>query len=233
MSRYVWTAAVSLAFAWQWSASAATLHEPLPPDSTAVNGTVQHMHEHSQLRTVETPLPNKGLHPHAEAGLKRVYTGAPIDTLNYHYDTYPTGWNQSEMDLTPSTVGSRRQGAAMASKKGGSLRSTATSARVLIGASPSSLWVMRATWEARTSVTSSVGAVKCGPPSNGSTRQAYRKPTRRSIFSTQSGNFNANDPGDRRAGFDFNYRIPGLRLAHAVLRQLCRRRGIPSCLSDP
>ena len=33
----------------------------------------------------------------------------------------------------------------------------------------------------------------------------------RSIFSTQSGNFSANDPGDRRAGFDFSYRIPGLR----------------------
>ena len=33
----------------------------------------------------------------------------------------------------------------------------------------------------------------------------------RSIFSTQSGNFNPNDPGDRRSGFDFTYRVPGLR----------------------
>jgi hypothetical protein len=33
----------------------------------------------------------------------------------------------------------------------------------------------------------------------------------RSIFSSQSGNFDANDPGDRRAGFDFSYRIPKLR----------------------
>lgn len=33
----------------------------------------------------------------------------------------------------------------------------------------------------------------------------------RSIFSTQSANFNASDPGDRRAGFDFAYRIPGIR----------------------
>lgn len=33
----------------------------------------------------------------------------------------------------------------------------------------------------------------------------------RSIFSTQSGNFGANDPGDRRAAFDFTYRIPGIR----------------------
>jgi hypothetical protein len=33
----------------------------------------------------------------------------------------------------------------------------------------------------------------------------------RSVFSTQSANFTANDPGDRRAGFDFAYRIPGLR----------------------
>lgn len=33
----------------------------------------------------------------------------------------------------------------------------------------------------------------------------------RSIFSTQSGNFSSNDPGDRRAAFDFSYRIPGIR----------------------
>ena len=33
----------------------------------------------------------------------------------------------------------------------------------------------------------------------------------RSIFSTQSGNFNATDPGDRRAAFDFSYRLPGIR----------------------
>jgi hypothetical protein len=33
----------------------------------------------------------------------------------------------------------------------------------------------------------------------------------RSVFSTQSANFNANDPGDRRAGFDFTYRVPGIR----------------------
>jgi hypothetical protein len=110
MSRYVWTAAVSLAFAWQLSAGAATLHEPLPPDSTAVNGTVQHMHEHSHLGAVQKPPPDKGLHPHAAAGLKRPYSGTPIDALNYHYDTYPTGWNQSETDLTPASVGSQSFG---------------------------------------------------------------------------------------------------------------------------
>jgi len=33
----------------------------------------------------------------------------------------------------------------------------------------------------------------------------------RSIFSTQSGNFSNNDPGDRRQAFDFSYRIPGIR----------------------
>jgi hypothetical protein len=33
----------------------------------------------------------------------------------------------------------------------------------------------------------------------------------RSIFSTQTSNFDANDPGDRRAAFDFSYRIPGIR----------------------
>ena len=33
----------------------------------------------------------------------------------------------------------------------------------------------------------------------------------RSIFSTESGNFRNNDPGDRRAAFDFSYRMPGIR----------------------
>ncbi len=33
----------------------------------------------------------------------------------------------------------------------------------------------------------------------------------RSVVSTQSGNFNANDPGDRRVAFDATYRIPGIR----------------------
>ena len=33
----------------------------------------------------------------------------------------------------------------------------------------------------------------------------------RSIFSTQSSTYTFNDPGDRRAGFDFSYRIPGIR----------------------
>ena len=30
----------------------------------------------------------------------------PVDVLNYHYDNYPTGWNQSETDLTPKSVSS-------------------------------------------------------------------------------------------------------------------------------
>lgn len=33
----------------------------------------------------------------------------------------------------------------------------------------------------------------------------------RSVLANQSANFTASDPGDRRAGFDFSYRMPGLR----------------------
>jgi hypothetical protein len=33
----------------------------------------------------------------------------------------------------------------------------------------------------------------------------------RSVFGNQSGDFTASDPGDRRAGFDFAYRVPGIR----------------------
>ena len=52
------------------------------------------------------PLPDRGLHPKAAIGLKRRYSGTPTDVLRYHNDNYPTGWNQSETDLTPATVGS-------------------------------------------------------------------------------------------------------------------------------
>ncbi|MGD0192040.1 MAG: hypothetical protein ABSD74_14970 [Rhizomicrobium sp.] len=98
--------ATCLVFGLQAGAAAATLHEPLPPDSTAVNGTPQKMQKHFLFDREPPPPAGKGIHPHAAIGLKRAYTGAPIDVLNYHFDTYPTGWNQNETDLTPATVGS-------------------------------------------------------------------------------------------------------------------------------
>lgn len=42
--------------------------------------------------------------------LTRPYSGRKIDVTNYHYDTYPTGWNPAETDLTPATVASARFG---------------------------------------------------------------------------------------------------------------------------
>jgi hypothetical protein len=82
---------------------------PLPADSTARNGVKQTKASHITALVpvaVPPPLPDGGLHPRAAQGLKRIYSGTPIDVLNYHYDNYPTGWNQSETDLTPATVAS-------------------------------------------------------------------------------------------------------------------------------
>ncbi|HUJ46488.1 MAG TPA: hypothetical protein VLV55_05095 [Rhizomicrobium sp.] len=99
-----------LTLSTQLPASAAVkLHWPLPENSLARNGTPQKMMQHTKLpRQMPqiTPLPNKGLHPKAAAGLKRPYSGTAIDVLQYHNDNYPTGWNQSETDLTPANVGS-------------------------------------------------------------------------------------------------------------------------------
>ncbi len=90
--------------------AAAPLHWPLPADSLEQNGTPQTLKTH---RVHNTALP--ALTPtlplrNAQAGLKHRYSGTPIDALNYHYDTYPTGWNQSETDLTPATVKSSNFG---------------------------------------------------------------------------------------------------------------------------
>lgn len=90
-------------------ATAAQLHWPLPPDSLERNGSPEPATSHTKLpRQMPkiAPLPNRGLHPQAAEGLKRRYSGTAIDVLRYHYDNYPTGWNQSETDLTPSTVAS-------------------------------------------------------------------------------------------------------------------------------
>ncbi len=91
------------------SATAAQLHWPLPPDSLERNGTPQKVESHARLPGLNAGIavpPKRGLHPKAAAGLKRRYTGTPVDVLRYHNDNYPTGWNQSESDLTPATVAS-------------------------------------------------------------------------------------------------------------------------------
>ena len=90
-------------------AAAAQLHYPLPRDSTEQNGVPQHKTAHVVMRAQKfavAPLPARGLHPNAAQGLARRYSGTPIDVVRYHNDNYPTGWNQSETDLTPATVGS-------------------------------------------------------------------------------------------------------------------------------
>ena len=95
------------------AADAAALHWPLAPNDTSANGVRQPLQMHKLPATAAAHAPSAAitLHPHAVAGLKRRYSGAPVDVLNYHYDTYPTGWNQSETDLTPATVQSASFGA--------------------------------------------------------------------------------------------------------------------------
>jgi hypothetical protein len=45
------------------------------------------------------------LHEQATEGLPRAYSGTPTDVTTYHYDNFRTGWNPTETDLTPATVG--------------------------------------------------------------------------------------------------------------------------------
>ena len=55
-------------------------------------------------------MPERPPLKNAAAALKRPYGGTPIDVLLYHYDLLRTGWNQSETDLTPTTVASSNFG---------------------------------------------------------------------------------------------------------------------------
>jgi hypothetical protein len=92
-------------------ASSATLHRPLPVGSLEQNGVPQpmvahHPHAHATPGAAADTADDGALHENALAGLKRPYSGAPIDVLTYHYDLARTGWNQSETDLTPATVAS-------------------------------------------------------------------------------------------------------------------------------
>jgi hypothetical protein len=90
---------------------AAPLHQPLPVDSLEQNGEPQPLVMHHPVsHASQTPAPGGPaggvLHKNAQAGLKRSYSGKPIDVLKYHYDSQVTGWNQSETDLTPASVAS-------------------------------------------------------------------------------------------------------------------------------
>jgi hypothetical protein len=99
--------ALLCAFAFGSPTVAAQLHWPLPADSLARNGEPQHVVRHTRLpkQEINIPaLPNRGLHAKAALGLKRHYSATPVDVLRYHNDNYPTGWNQSESDLTPASV---------------------------------------------------------------------------------------------------------------------------------
>jgi len=85
---------------------AAPLHRPLPADSLEQNGDTQVLRPHPLLQPPPPALPGGGLHPRAAAGLRRVYSGTPIDVLTYQYTNLRTGWNSRETELTPANVGS-------------------------------------------------------------------------------------------------------------------------------
>ncbi len=103
---FCWAFAGACALVPLSCAPAATPHWPLPPDSLQQNGTPQVLKTHKITAHALPALPATGPHANAMDGLKRHYSGTPIDVLNYHYDTYPTGWNRSETDLTPAAVAS-------------------------------------------------------------------------------------------------------------------------------
>jgi hypothetical protein len=65
-------------------------------------------------RAPHAPLPSRLPAPQeigdSATRLQRSYSGTPIDVTTYHYDLNRTGWNQTETDLTPATVGSANFG---------------------------------------------------------------------------------------------------------------------------
>jgi hypothetical protein len=79
--------------------------EALPPGGQVAI----HMH-----RAPHPPAPSTLPPPHfvgdTSTRLSRIYGGTPIDVTTYHYDLNRTGWNQTETDLTPSTVASTKFG---------------------------------------------------------------------------------------------------------------------------
>jgi hypothetical protein len=92
-------------------AAAATLHRPLPAASLDRNGSPQTLERHHGPHAPPPPaLPEPPMLANATAALKRPYGGTPVDVLLYHYDVLRTGWNQSETDLTPSSVSSGKFG---------------------------------------------------------------------------------------------------------------------------
>lgn len=72
-----------------------------------VTGTPQTLRPHHAPRTYAAPrlAPARVLSVPA-----RPYGGTPVDVLTYHYDNYRSGWNATETDLTPASVGSAKFG---------------------------------------------------------------------------------------------------------------------------
>jgi hypothetical protein len=79
----------------------------LPAAATGNNPMAMH---HAPVAPTTNPLPPPSLVGDPATRLTRRYSGRKIDVTTYHYDTYPTGWNPAETDLTPATVASAKFG---------------------------------------------------------------------------------------------------------------------------
>jgi len=112
MRRISWCLTLALVVVCARTVTAgAALHRPLPAGSLERNGTPQTLARHHSSHAAPPPaLPERPPLKNAAAALKRPYGGTPIDVLLYHYDLLRTGWNQSETDLTPTTVASSNFG---------------------------------------------------------------------------------------------------------------------------
>jgi hypothetical protein len=73
---------------------------PAPPSPLKQAG---HTPPHVAPRSA---LPRARPMARAAAGLAQSYGGTKIEVTTYHYDNYRTGWNPTETDLTPTSVGS-------------------------------------------------------------------------------------------------------------------------------
>ena len=90
-----------------YSAFAEPSQRPVAADSLEVNGARQTLQTHHPRRLPPPALPG-GPAADAQPAAIKPYSGPPIDVTQYHYDALRTGWNQSETDLTPASVGSTK-----------------------------------------------------------------------------------------------------------------------------
>ncbi len=107
MRRFIFlTSSLAAIFALQ-IAVAAPLHYPLPPDSTARNGTPRKLPMTTPAQTGTCGIAgSRWIAPQSRTRLEAALFRHADRRLRYHNDNYPTGWNQSETDLTPAAVGS-------------------------------------------------------------------------------------------------------------------------------